>query len=194
MTISRLVLPLAAILTIGSPWLPFSGFGISEAHADHGHGGSGGGGASGSGPGPSGGGGITGGGGGITGGTPGGAVAGRIGGTPIAAPIAAARAAPSPTAGAGNGFSGTSSGSSGITTAARGFGNSDPESAFRTSAVAVPFANLRDAGKVELVSSFQDKDGRACREYRETVTMDGSPVAATGKVCELADGHWALTD
>jgi surface antigen len=184
MTISRLILPLAAMLAIGAPWLPSSGFGTSTASAEGDHGGSGGSGTRGGATGPVGGGVITSGrGGGVSGGATGGAVAGRIGATPFGG------AAP-----ASNGFSGSSSGSSGITAAARSMGNNDPQSAFLGSAVALQFADFRNGGKVDLVSSFKDKDGHACREYRETVTIGGSPAAATGKVCQIADGSWTLTD
>jgi hypothetical protein len=186
MTSLRLVLPVTAVVAVGLSCLPCT------ANADSGGGRSGGAGNGGIAAGRvapgAGGGAVVGGGrgGGFAGGGGGGAVAGRI------APPPAARGGIAGATPAGNI---ASSGTSGSATPQAGNGGfNDPQSAFLASAVAWPLASGRDDAQVELVSSFKDKDGRPCREYRETVNLDGGNVAATGKVCQLASGSWALTE
>ncbi|MDB5410257.1 MAG: 17 kDa outer rane surface antigen [Rhodospirillales bacterium] len=195
MTISRLLLSIAATLAIGGILEPSAaaaaGGGIVGAILP---GNAGGGAVPGSGS-LGGGGAASGGGGGFggfAGGAPGAAFANRIGPAPFAASRSNTTATGAPTTGANS--AGASSGTHSGAATAGNVGYYDPQSAFLASAVATPFAERRDSGSLDLVSSFQDKDGRACREYRETVTMDGKPVEATGKVCQSADGRWALAD
>jgi surface antigen len=47
-------------------------------------------------------------------------------------------------------------------------------------------------GKVAPTSSYVDAGGRLCREFSETVTIDGREEAATGLACQQPDGEWRL--
>jgi hypothetical protein len=89
---------------------------------------------------------------------------------------------------------GDSSRSGSAAPAASNAGYSDPQVAFLESAAVRPFGIRRDDGSLDLISSYTDEAGRPCRKYRETVTIDGEKVEATGRVCRFADGSWALVD
>ena len=40
--------------------------------------------------------------------------------------------------------------------------------------------------------SFTDSDGEYCREYSQTITVDGEKHSATGVACRKPDGNWQI--
>jgi hypothetical protein len=48
------------------------------------------------------------------------------------------------------------------------------------------------AGAVELIGSFSDTHGVACREHVRQVRLGNELVEASGTVCREADGSWSL--
>jgi len=48
------------------------------------------------------------------------------------------------------------------------------------------------AGTVTPVRTFQKKSGQYCREYQQTVTIDGREQQAYGTACRQPDGNWKI--
>ncbi|MDD9797783.1 MAG: RT0821/Lpp0805 family surface protein, partial [Alphaproteobacteria bacterium] len=49
------------------------------------------------------------------------------------------------------------------------------------------------SGTVTPIRDYKNTDGTVCRDYRQTVTMDGQTQEQTGTACRQTDGSWALT-
>ncbi len=41
-------------------------------------------------------------------------------------------------------------------------------------------------------NTYTSADGRTCRDYQQTVTIDGKTETATGTACKQADGSWRV--
>jgi predicted outer membrane repeat protein len=48
------------------------------------------------------------------------------------------------------------------------------------------------SGTVTPVSTYQAANGRYCREYRETIDIDGERQQANGTACREPDGSWRI--
>ncbi len=48
-------------------------------------------------------------------------------------------------------------------------------------------------GTVTPLRTFED-DGRPCREYQQTVTIEGTTLTAVGTACRDDDGEWTTTE
>jgi surface antigen len=48
------------------------------------------------------------------------------------------------------------------------------------------------SGTVTPRSTFESRDGRYCREYQTTVTIDGRTQSAYGTACRQRDGSWQI--
>lgn len=49
-----------------------------------------------------------------------------------------------------------------------------------------------NAGRVTPTRSFDDAEGRSCREFEHRVIVDGRPESARGTACRNARGEWEL--
>ncbi|MBB53881.1 MAG: hypothetical protein CMF67_05855 [Magnetovibrio sp.] len=49
-----------------------------------------------------------------------------------------------------------------------------------------------NSGTVTLTQTFQKADGQYCREFEQTVYVDGKKEAATGRACRAPDGSWKI--
>jgi len=47
-------------------------------------------------------------------------------------------------------------------------------------------------GTVTPVSTYQGEGGRNCREFEQTIYIDGQPEQATGTACRQGDGTWKI--
>ena len=47
-------------------------------------------------------------------------------------------------------------------------------------------------GTVTPSRTFQDASGRYCRDYRQTVTVDGQEHQGNGTACRETDGAWRI--
>ena len=48
------------------------------------------------------------------------------------------------------------------------------------------------AGTVTPVKTYQTADGKQCRQYETSVTIDGKQEKAFGKACRQPDGNWQI--
>jgi surface antigen len=48
------------------------------------------------------------------------------------------------------------------------------------------------SGTVTPVSTYQAANGQYCREYRQTIDIDGERKQAHGKACREPDGSWRI--
>nr|WP_020676175.1 RT0821/Lpp0805 family surface protein [Geopsychrobacter electrodiphilus] len=51
-----------------------------------------------------------------------------------------------------------------------------------------------NSGSVTPTQTFQNQDGRYCREYQQTVTVGGKQRQAYGTACRQADGSWQINN
>ncbi|MCP4326981.1 MAG: hypothetical protein GY791_00895 [Alphaproteobacteria bacterium] len=49
-----------------------------------------------------------------------------------------------------------------------------------------------DTGTYTPHNTYTTKDGLTCRDYEQTVTIDGKTEKATGTACKTADGSWRV--
>ncbi len=49
-------------------------------------------------------------------------------------------------------------------------------------------------GTVTPTKTYQTASGRPCREYQQTVTIDGKTEQAYGRACRQPDGSWKITN
>ena len=49
-----------------------------------------------------------------------------------------------------------------------------------------------NSGTVTPTQTFQKADGQYCREFEQTVYVDGKKEAATGRACRAPDGSWKI--
>ena len=47
-------------------------------------------------------------------------------------------------------------------------------------------------GTVTPLSDYRDASGRYCREFRQTITVDGRVETETGTACRNSDGSWQI--
>lgn len=47
-------------------------------------------------------------------------------------------------------------------------------------------------GTVTPTKTYQQADGQYCREYQQTITIDGQPHQAYGTACRQPDGNWKI--
>lgn len=52
--------------------------------------------------------------------------------------------------------------------------------------------NTGNSGRVAPTRSFEDAEGRPCREFEHRVIVDGRPESARGTACRNARGEWEL--
>ena len=50
------------------------------------------------------------------------------------------------------------------------------------------------SGTVTPTRTYQTASGRTCREYQQTVTIDGRTEQAYGRACRQPDGSWKITN
>jgi surface antigen len=48
------------------------------------------------------------------------------------------------------------------------------------------------SGTVTPTSTYQTAEGQYCREYQQTITVDGKTESAYGKACRQPDGTWRI--
>ena len=41
-------------------------------------------------------------------------------------------------------------------------------------------------------NTYETPDGKTCRDYQQTITIDGKQETATGTACKMADGSWQV--
>ncbi|BAE49691.1 RT0821/Lpp0805 family surface protein [Paramagnetospirillum magneticum] len=51
-----------------------------------------------------------------------------------------------------------------------------------------------NSGTVTPVSENTDAQGRTCRDYQSTITVDGKDETVTGTACKQADGSWSAVN
>jgi len=49
-----------------------------------------------------------------------------------------------------------------------------------------------NSGSVQPVRTYQNNDGRYCREYQQTITVGGETEKAYGTACRQDDGSWQI--
>ncbi|MHA1544482.1 MAG: RT0821/Lpp0805 family surface protein [Alphaproteobacteria bacterium] len=49
-------------------------------------------------------------------------------------------------------------------------------------------------GTVTPAPAYQDQDGRYCRPYTQTITVDGQTRTLEGTACRQSDGTWVIVD
>ena len=49
-----------------------------------------------------------------------------------------------------------------------------------------------NSGSVTPTQTFQKADGQFCREFEQTVLVNGKEEAATGRACRESDGSWKI--
>ena len=49
-----------------------------------------------------------------------------------------------------------------------------------------------NSGSVTPTQTFQKADGRYCRDFEQTVVVNGEEEAATGRACRESDGSWKI--
>jgi len=49
-----------------------------------------------------------------------------------------------------------------------------------------------NTGTVTPVSTYKSDDGQDCREFSQTITVDGKDEQAKGKACRQSDGTWRI--
>ena len=52
--------------------------------------------------------------------------------------------------------------------------------------------NTGNTGTYTPQNTYTTKDGLTCRDYSQTVTIDGKQETATGTACKMADGTWRV--
>ena len=52
--------------------------------------------------------------------------------------------------------------------------------------------NSTDSGSVTPLNSYRDASGRYCRDFRQTVSVDGQTETANGTACRNEEGNWAV--
>ncbi len=59
---------------------------------------------------------------------------------------------------------------------------------------ASPWDNARsgNSGTIMPTKTFRDSGGKRCREFVQTISIDGEETTATGRACELSDGSWRI--
>ena len=50
------------------------------------------------------------------------------------------------------------------------------------------------SGTVTPTRTYQTASGGPCREYQQTVTIDGKTEQAYGRACRQSDGSWKITN
>ncbi len=48
------------------------------------------------------------------------------------------------------------------------------------------------AGTYTPINTYETPDGKTCRDFTQTVTIDGQQETATGTACKMADGTWRV--
>lgn len=51
-----------------------------------------------------------------------------------------------------------------------------------------------NSGTITPTRTYQTASGQYCREYQQTVTIDGQPQRAYGKACREPDGSWRIVE
>ena len=54
--------------------------------------------------------------------------------------------------------------------------------------------DAQTSGAITPVSTYQRADGTYCRDYEQTVTIDGRYETATGTACRQPDGSWRIVN
>jgi len=101
------------------------------------------------------------------------------------------------TTGAAGGGTGSSGAGAATIVAAAGLGNMAEAElvgrAFLASPVATRVAAGRSAGNTVVIKAlYTDAAGRPCRVVEQSVMIDGATVRASGNICRMPGGQWAL--
>ena len=49
------------------------------------------------------------------------------------------------------------------------------------------------SGEIIPEPAYQDREGRYCREFQQTITVDGQPQRGYGRACRQPDGSWEIS-
>jgi surface antigen len=49
-----------------------------------------------------------------------------------------------------------------------------------------------NTGSYTPTNTYTSKDGKICRDYQQTVTINGKQETATGTACKMSDGTWRV--
>ena len=49
-----------------------------------------------------------------------------------------------------------------------------------------------NSGAYTPTNTYTTKDGKICRDFQQTITIDGKPETAIGTACKMTDGTWRV--